>query len=153
MTIIFKIATSNSPIHSVFGNVDSMKTEITDLKGDIESNVNVIKRNLNREDVQIKEDINLVQKEVGSINGEVKDLAGDIIKMKDIIVLACLMIPIMRQTEYLYFLNCQIVISPITSIEKDDVNDLKQHMQRAQGNFWYRLFMNSRISILLNDEL
>lgn len=81
MTIIYITGMLNSPIHALFGNVDSMKTDITDLKGEVESNVNVIKRNLNREDVKIKEDINLVQKEVGSINGEVKALAGNIIRM------------------------------------------------------------------------
>ena len=45
----------------------------------------------------------------------------------------------------------------MTSIEKDDVNDLKVHTKRAQGNLWYRLFANSFMSIILsvviNDEI
>ena len=47
-----------------------------------------------------------------------------------------------------------MIISPITSIEKDDVNDLKEHTKRAQGNLWYRIFTNSFMSIVVtNDEI
>ena len=45
-----------------------------------------------------------------------------------------------------------MIISPITSIEKDDVNDLKEHTKRDQGNLWYRIFTNSYMSII-NDEI
>ena len=54
------------------------------------------------------------------------------------------------------FLKCQMIISQITSIEKDDVNELKEHTKRAQGNLFYRLFTNSFMSILhvvINDEI
>ena len=50
-----------------------------------------------------------------------------------------------------------MIISPITSIEKDDVNDLKEHTKRAQGNLWYRIFTNSFMSMLnfivINHEI
>ena len=49
------------------------------------------------------------------------------------------------------FLKYPMIISPITSIEKDDVNDLKEHTKRAQGNLCYRIFTNSFMSI--NDEI
>ena len=49
---------------------------------------------------------------------------------------------------FISFLKCQMIISPITSIEKDDVNDLKEHTKRAQGKLWYRIFTTSFMSIL-----